>query len=162
MLHPRPARRRGNRQRHGFTLVELLFVLFVAGILAAIALPRAGVYMHRRAALNARDAFVLTAARARAAAVERGGVVVMRVLPGGDSVVVTAGPDTLEVLNLRSGELRANLVAAQDLVLCYIPRGFVHPSCGTGSSLPAQVGFTGPSGDTLYTVVNAAGQVERP
>lgn len=149
-------------RRPGFTMIEVLIVLLIGGIMMAIAIPQSGKFLSKRAAANARDAFVFSAARARAAAVERGDVVVMVVRPAGDSVTVMSADaaDTLHVLDLRGGETKADLLAEAVLRVCYMPRGFAHPSCGSGSSLPKAVGFAGKQ-DTLWSVLNAVGQVQR-
>jgi prepilin-type N-terminal cleavage/methylation domain-containing protein len=148
--------------RQGFTVIELLMVLTIVGVMSMMALPRMGSYMSKREAVNARDAFLLAAGRARSAAVERGEVVVLRVAPSEESVVVTNGSasDTIHVLDLKDGDMRADIVSATAIRVCYVPRGYAHPSCGSGSDLPLDVGFAGP-GDTVWATIKAAGQVER-
>lgn len=153
---------RGRRTaRPGFTIVELLFVMLIAGVLGALSIPQFSKYMSRRNVINASDAFRLSAARARAAAVERGDVVVLLVRPGQDSVLVMSADetDTLEVLDFRAGETVVDLVAASALVICYVPRGYAHPGCGS-PALPQDVKFIG-ARDTVLVKINGVGQVER-
>lgn len=155
-------RRRARAPRHGFTIVELLFVLLIAGVLGTMAVPQFASFMARRSIVNARDGFAISAARARAAAVERGDVVILYVRPAQDSILVISSDmtDTLEVLNYRDGEIQADVVASSPVIVCYLPRGFAHPGCGSGNQLPIRVGF-GSGSDTLYSWINAIGQVER-
>lgn len=154
------------RQPGGFTAVELLVVVLVAGILGGLAFPRFARYRSQRESINARDAFGYAAARARAAAVGRGDVVVLMIRPHGDSVVVMSGDaeDTLEVIDYVRGETTADVVMAGGLPapfrICYVPRGFAHPSCGNGDRLPVRVGFANRS-DTLWSVISGVGQVQR-
>lgn len=160
--------RRGTRRagRPGFTAVELIFVMLIAGILMSLATPRFREYVNRREAINARQAFMMAAARARAAAVERGDVVVLMTRVQGDSVFVLSGDwtDTLERIDYRNGEIRADILLSESLDpfrICYTPRGFVHPSCQDGGSLPVLIGFSTRNGaDTVGAVINAVGQVE--
>ncbi len=158
--------RAGPRYRAGFSVVELLFVLLIASVLAGMAFPRFHHYMSVRTAVNARDAFSMAAARARAAAVEHGDVVVLMIRPYHDSVFVMTGDaqDTLEIIDYKGGQTRADLLMQDGLPapfrICYVPRGFAHPGCGDGSRLPVRLGFSTTS-DTLWSDINAAGQVER-
>lgn len=154
---------RMERRRAGFSMVELLFVLLIAGILGTLAFPSFKSYLSHRALVNARTAFTAAAARARAAAVERGDVVVLRVLPTADAVHVMSadGADTLMTLDLADGEMTADLLReGGNLTVCYLPRGFAHPSCGDGASLPQQVGFRNAAGNELWASISAVGQVE--
>ena len=154
------------RQPGGFTAIELLVVVMVAGILGVMAFPRFTKYRNQRESIHARDAFGYAAARARAAAVERGDVVVLMIRPYRDSVFVMSGDatDTLEVIDYVGGEITADVVMEDELPapfrICYVPRGFAHPSCGNGDRLPAKVGFANRS-DTLWSVISGVGQVQR-
>lgn len=154
------------RQPGGFTAVELLIVVVVAGILGVMAYPRFTRYRSQREAIDARDAFGYVAARARAAAVERGDLVVLMIRPGRDSVFVMSADagDTLEVVDYARGETTADVLMEDGLPapfrICYLPRGFAHPSCGNGDRLPVRVGFANRS-DTLWSVISAVGQVQR-
>jgi hypothetical protein len=136
--------------------------MLIAGVLGAMAFPAFTKFMSRREVINARDAFVMMAARARALAVERGDVVVLRVPLNADSVLIISGDgaDTLEVLNLADGETIASVVVPSSLTICYVPRGFAHPGCGTGNLLPVTVQFTN-GAHTIQAEINAIGQVER-
>ena len=150
------------RTRSGFSLIELLFVVLIAGVLGTLAFPRFSEYLRVRNVMNARSAFGLAAGRARAAAVERGDVVVLWAQPSTERIMVVGadGADTLLLLDFRDGDTQADLLMdATSLTVCYVPRGFAHPACGDGASLPLRLGF-GNAADTLWSVINAVGQVE--
>lgn len=156
----------GSKGRWGFSVIELLIALVIAGALLGMAFPRFDHYRSVRAAVNARDAFTMAAARARSAAVEKGDVVVLMIRPYHDSVFVMTGDaqDTLEVLDYRSGQFPADLLMDTGLPapfrICYLARGFAHPSCGDGEHLPVKLGFR-TNGVTMWSDINATGQVER-
>jgi len=122
--------------------------------------------------MNARNVLVMSAARTRAAAVERGEPTIMMIRIYRDSVFVMSGAktgsdewaDTLEVMGFNDGDISGDIILEDTpapFILCYVPRGFVHPSCEDGKYLPVKVGFVAPSGsDTAWAVINAVGQVE--
>lgn len=147
--------------RTGFTLIELLFVLLIAGILGTLAFPRFSEYQKKRQLMNAQNAFTLAAARARASAVERGDVVLLWVQPESDRITVLSGDgvDTMLVVDLKGGEIRADVLLSSAMTFCYLPRGFAHPSCGNGASLPRRIGF-GNTADTVWSTISAVGQVQ--
>lgn len=153
-------RRAAPSARPGFTMVELLIVVLIAGILGTVAFPGFSQYRQRREAMNAQDAFTGAASRARAAAVQRGEVVLLWVRPDADQTLVLSsdGADTILRLDLGGGEIRADLIG-MGLTVCYLPRGYAHPSCGDGASLPQRIGFGNPV-DTVWSVINAVGQVQ--
>lgn len=140
--------------------------MLIAGVLTSLAFPAFRDYANRREVLNARQAFTMAAARARAASMEQGEVVVLMVRIYRDSVFVMNADwtDTLEMIDYRTGEIQANILLEDTPApfrICYVPRGFVHPSCQDGGYLPARIGFTNWSGvDTAWALINAAGQVE--
>lgn len=152
--------------RRGFSAVELVFVMLIAGTLMGLAVPAFREYRNQREVMNARHAYQMVAARARAAAVERGEPVILMTRIFRDSVFVVSADmtDTLEVIDFRGGETRADILldgTPAPFLICYMPRGFVHPSCKDGGYLPARIGFTTWAGaDTAWAVINAVGQVE--
>jgi type II secretory pathway pseudopilin PulG len=153
--------------RSGFSAVELVFVAVVAGLLVSIAVPSFRAYSSHRDVVQARDALARIAARARAAAVERKGAVVLTVRTDRDALIITSedGGDTLEVVDFVGGDTPAEIVIEgppQPLRLCFTSQGFVHPICGAGASLPRRVGLAarGAGADTVWAMINAVGQVE--
>lgn len=162
MISRGPGVQRAWPGRPGFTLIELLFVVLIAGILGTLAFPRFSEYQKRRQLMNAQTAFTMAAALARASAVERGDVVLLWVQPEADRITVLSGDgvDTMLVLDLRDGEIRADVQRGSPMTICYLPRGFAHPSCGSGASLPDSVAFANGSG-TVWSIVSPVGQVEK-
>lgn len=145
--------------RPGTTLVELIIVLMIASILATLAAPPITSYWNGRQIIQARDAFILTAAGARSSAAERGDLVLMNVYPDSNSVVLTDRNGTVvDVLRLQTDGTRAQMVGPE-LSICYLPRGYAHPGCRDGRDLPTSVGFTR-GGDTLWAQITL-GQVRR-
>lgn len=131
----------GARLRPGFTLIELVLVLMIGGILVAVAIPPVSSYLQSRHSLQARDAFIMMAAQARAAAIEEGDYVLMTVSPADDEVVVTRRDGSvLHSLDLSTG--RSADLQGTEITVCYTPRGFAHPSCLDGDALPATFAFT--------------------
>lgn len=134
--------------RPGFTLIELVLVLVIGGILAAVAIPPVSSYLQNRHMIQARDAFIMMAAQARAAAMEEGDYVLMTVSPDDDDVVVTRRDGTvLHTLDFTTGRT-TDLLGDAEITICYTPRGFAHPACLDGGELPETFGFTS-GGDTV-------------
>jgi prepilin-type N-terminal cleavage/methylation domain-containing protein len=85
----------------GYTLIELLFVLLLAGLTAAAITPQARRYRDRASVVAAREAMVGLFAEARVGAVERGqGAVRISSNPGRAACVV--GDSTVRALALAS------------------------------------------------------------
>lgn len=147
------------RMRPGFTMIELVLVLLIGGVVAAVAIPSMSSYLRGTNMQQARDAFIMIAAQGRAAAVEEGDLVLMEVSPATDSVVLTQRDGTLiDVLDLRDRDRQADMVG-DEITICYMPRGYAHPSCRDGGDLPASIGFAF-DGDTVWAELTL-GQVER-
>jgi prepilin-type N-terminal cleavage/methylation domain-containing protein len=164
--HRRAAPSHGAIARPGFTLIEVLIVLLIVGIFGGIAVPQIGKYTSHRAAANSRDAFIRIAAQARAAAIQTGNDVEMRIDPANDRVtVVSVTNDTIAVLDLRDGPIRADLSipawsGSGAFLVCYVPRGYARPDCG-GESIPRTVRFVSPSGKHTTQARIQLTQVER-
>jgi Tfp pilus assembly protein FimT len=160
-------RRRG-MGRPGFTLIEIAVVVFFGVVLAAVAIPQLSKQTSRRAAINARDAFLATASQARTAAIRSGEEVLMQVDRGNDRVLITLrrdGSTVAPALDLRDGPLRASIVGgsatASTFTMCYVPRGFALPACGNRAAADSIVGFVSPQGaDTAWARITL-GRVER-
>lgn len=145
------------RARRGFTLVEMLFVVILGGLVVAVGTRQIGRTASRRAVENARDAFILTAQRARAEAMRTGRLVHLQVVPGSGEVRVAESSGTA-VYTLAMSDLEVALVAP-DLSLCYTSRGYALPGC-TSINVETEVAFArGP--DTATAAVLPLGQVRR-
>lgn len=139
----------GARLRPGFTMIELVIVLIIGAVVTALAIPPMSSYLQGRNMQQARDAFIMIAAQGRIAAVEDGDLVLMEVSPATDSVVLMQRDGTvIDVLDLRDRDRRADLVG-DEITICYMPRGYAHPSCRDGGDLPASIGFAF-DGDTIW------------
>jgi len=124
--------------RPGFTVTEILVVVLVGMLLAVIALPPLARARERRAAANARDAYMWTAAVARGLAIERGTTVRMDLLPGSNLAVVRVGADTVQRLDFE--EYGTTIEGPGDVTICYSARGFAVPG-GCSKNLPADIDF---------------------
>jgi prepilin-type N-terminal cleavage/methylation domain-containing protein len=147
--------------RGGFTLIEVLIVIMIGAVLTSIALPAFGNLQARRGAMNARDALIMLAVRARAVAIERGVVVTMVVDPEDDSVLLTL-PDGTTVEQMRFNlDFSANLstVSGEPVVVCYSPRGYALQSCTTVAA-NEEVSFER-AGATAVALIRPLGQVVR-
>lgn len=159
--------RRGTVTRPGFTLIEVLLVALILAIVGGIAAPQISKAANQRTVNNARDAFIRTAAQARAAAIQTGDEVEMRIDPASDRVtVVAADGDTLAILDLRNGPIRASLsirdrsATAGEFLACYVPRGYARPDCGN-ESVRQTVDFVGPGGKHTAAARLTISQAER-
>jgi prepilin-type N-terminal cleavage/methylation domain-containing protein len=154
----------GATHRPGFTIIELVVVIMIGGVLGAVAIPQFSRYTERRAAVNARDAFVATVSQARTAAIRSGEDVLLQVDQANDRVRITLrsnGSTAAPPLDLRTGPLRAEIVGTGAFTMCWVPRGFVIPGCGTRTAADSIVGFASPAGsDTAWARITL-GRAER-
>jgi prepilin-type N-terminal cleavage/methylation domain-containing protein len=160
----------GAGRRAGFTVVELLVVIILAGILAAMITPRFGELAARQEARNARDSFVWFAARARATAVENGRNVFLIVdLVDGKARLWMDGAaiDSLDLVNQTGnqpdgGQFLGTAIQTDpevdEIEVCYTPRGIASLSCGTTQTVIIQFTRAGRSSSARLW---AMGQVER-
>lgn len=143
-------------------MVEVLFVLVISGVLGVMAVPQISKFTSQRAATNARNAFILTAARARAAAIQSGDEVHMIIDAANNFVSVTDrnGDVIGEPLDLQNGTVRAGVVGTNGFTICYVPRGFERPGCRVAAD--SIIGFASPQGrDTAWARVTIAQVVRR-
>jgi prepilin-type N-terminal cleavage/methylation domain-containing protein len=143
----------------GFTLMELVIVLLIGSVLAGIAVPGFARLRERRAAMNARDAYVWMAALARAQAIESGGTVALTLDPAANAAFILVGADTLQRVNFLERFGAEVDSEAGTVTVCYVPRGFaLQASCSLG--LPADIGFVRGTQES-WVRVRTLGQVER-
>jgi hypothetical protein len=147
--------------RAGFTLLELVLILSIAGIVGALVAPPIGELRARQEARNARDAYVWLAQRARLHAVERGTTVVLELDPAsGRAWAVRAGAaDTLGTIDFTQQHGVWLAGVENVLLLCYGPRGF-GVACGGGAALPAEARFRAGRAD-IGLRIHPLGQMER-
>ncbi|HEX6559196.1 MAG TPA: GspH/FimT family pseudopilin [Longimicrobiales bacterium] len=149
----------------GFTLIELAVVVFIAGLIIAIAVPRMSHTIQEHYARNARDAFTWTANRARSRAIQTGSTVLLVLNPSNERAWVykrnpTVTSDTIVSLNF-STQFQSQVSTASNnvLTICYSPRGYAYDCTGGGTNT-VEVTFT----HGVYTSkarVKPLGQVER-
>lgn len=147
-----------NAHRQGFTVVELMFVIFIVGMIMAIAVRESGGITDRMAVTNARDAVMTTALIARSQAMEQGRPVYLWVRPDSGWVGVGVDTDTL-VQTVRTGDSGVEMVG-NDMDLCYTSKGYAEPGCTTISSAES-LNFQRGSQSTQL-VVMPLGQMRRP
>lgn len=152
--------------RPGITLIELIIVLVIGGVLTGVAFSQMGRNAARQEARNARDAFVVLASRARAAAIETGSVVRLevdlgdgtaRVLPGRSG---SSDPIERKSFSAEHGvQLTAAGAAGSTVIVCYSPRGYA-VSCE--NSIDDDVTLTFRRVDHSFdALIRPLGQVER-
>ena len=150
-----------NAHASGFTLLEVIIVLVIAGLIIALGLPKIHGAFSKTNVRNARVAFGAIASRARATAVQRGCTATLRLTTGSSGQVwITAckvtgsGTDTvgsIEPLGTRYGTSISSALAS----LQFDPRGM---SIGNTAMT---VTFTASSGDKDSAMINSVGKVVR-
>ncbi|HEU0201401.1 MAG TPA: GspH/FimT family pseudopilin [Burkholderiaceae bacterium] len=86
-----PARHRARGAAHGFTLIEALVVMTIAGILAAVAMPSFSAFMADQRARGVATDFVTALIAARSEAIKRNGNVTITAATVGGSANWGAG-----------------------------------------------------------------------
>jgi prepilin-type N-terminal cleavage/methylation domain-containing protein len=156
----------GLRRGHfGFSLIELLVVIVIAGVLIGISVPAVGRAQAQRRVMNARDSFVWLASRARMAAVERGRVARLELDPatGQATVILQLATDsTLEVVRYwEEYGVAVGTESGTAIRVCYDSRGYAMESACTMAGLPDMVLFTDGGQFAARARVLPLGQVER-
>lgn len=144
-------------KRHGFTLIEMVFVLMIGGILMGVGSREYARLSSDLAVGNARDAMILAGSRARSEAMRSGTLTYLRVRPDVGLVEIeNSGGDVLHTLD--AAEYGASIAGAA-LSVCYTARGYALPGCTSFSDVRTVAFFRGP--DTASAVVLPLGQVRR-
>lgn len=147
----------------GFSALELLWVLTLTALLAALALPAAGRARTRAAVAGARDAFAMLFARARLEAVAHGRVARLEIDAERNraslSLAATGagGAAPLDAVLDFGAEFRGVRITSGRRVLCFSPRGL--PTAAGDCELPtATVRFRlGTEEDTV--TISVAGRL---
>ncbi len=137
-------------QRHGMTMVELLFVLLVIGMIGAMVVRESGQITDQRAVTNARNAVMTTAMVARSEAMQRGRPVFVRVRPDVGLVQVGITADTI-LQTVRMSDYNVTMEGDHNWV-CYTSRGYAAPGC-TSVSSAENVGFRRGSQRAALTIM---------
>lgn len=125
------------RKARGFTLLELVVVLAVGGILAAVVIVSFGGVQGRLGVRGAQNAILGMHAQTRALAVERGGrarlivdvaegvvAIDLQLDPGGT-------PEVVERRNFRDAYRVSLQSEPAEIVVCMTPRGYADPGCNS-------------------------------
>lgn len=153
--------RRGNGTA-GFSLLELVIVLVIGGIMAAVVVGNLGGVQARMGVRSAESNFLSMHAQTRALAVERGIAVGLLASPGDGMVTVREGCDGSGTV-LQSRDFGSEFGVTLDigsgallnigdgaLVLCMTPRGYANPD-GNSFENEARVNFV--RGEHVRTVL---------
>ena len=120
--------------KKGYSLVEVLIVLVIAGVLLNVSLKSTGSVTARLSVNLAQHSFVALHARARAHAVERGTSVDFHVDPVGDSAWVEIDGETLEVARFDA----VDPAASGAITVCMSPRGIADTRCNSFSAVETE------------------------
>lgn len=145
----------------GFTLVEMVVVLIVAGMLASFSLPRLYSAVYQTNARSARVVFANLAAKARAVAVQRGCLATLNFTSGSKGAVwVTScklsgsGVDTVGPVERLSDQFGVTVSSAASSIQ-YDPRGL------STTYQTVSVVFTAAGNYRDSTLINPFGMVLR-
>ena len=154
------------RNRDGYTLIELLIVMIIAGILLSYAIPSFTRMSNGTNARNARDRMVWMANRARNIALSRGQVQLFEIDPATNSAWVvrrnpTTAADTTEMVRF-SSEYSATVTTStgNKITLCFSARGYAF-MCGANSPAVNETATVTHIEKTATARIKPLGQVER-
>lgn len=151
-----PAGRTMNR-RLGFTLIEIITALIIGAVLLGIAVASWQGASSRFAVRGARNSFVTLVARTRAQAIENGSMVALGASMSGDSVWITNGTTTYEVVHFMDDSHVDLRSSTGDFRLCMNSRGYGDTNCNSFSSAVTLQFWQG--GDSTSVEVLPLGQV---
>ena len=146
-------------KRSGFTTIEMVIVVVLIGLIAAIGFPKIRQTLDKTNVRSARAALSTLAVTARSAAIQRGCPGVLHFVATNANVWVTtscaAKVDTVSGVQQLGTRFKVTMVATRDSVR-YDPRGLSLDNL-TGNTV---ITFTGSVGSNVdSTVINPLGKV---
>jgi prepilin-type N-terminal cleavage/methylation domain-containing protein len=155
-------------RRSGFSLIELVVVIGIAGVIMTYAIPRLQAARANRTARNARDVFAWTAARARAKAIQTGKTQLLQINPTTERAWIvkrnpTLATDTTVTINFSTEyETLVSSSSNATVTVCFNPRGYAFArgtACNTSVTTDTLT-FTHAT-YTSRAVVKPLGQVQK-
>jgi type IV fimbrial biogenesis protein FimU len=160
------SRSEASSNRPGFTMVEMVIVITIAGIIAAFAIPSFSNTQRNRNAQNARDSFVWLGAKARSRAIEMGTTWLLEISPATERAWIvkrnpTVASDTLEIVNYVTKYASTISTASNNVItLCFNSRGFAWSCSGNSPGSNVDITFTHAQ-RTAVARVKPLGQMQR-
>lgn len=118
-------------RRSGFTMIELLVVLIVGAVVLGVSTRQFSTISNERAVVNAANAVIQTANRARSEAMRSGKIVYLEAVVSTGLVRVDTASTTLHTLDLNEYGVS---MSGTDFTVCYSARGYALPGCTTVDS----------------------------
>ncbi len=152
--------------RPGFSMIEMVIVMIIAGIIAAFTIPSFNNAQQNRMAENARDSFVWLAAKARSRAIEMGTTWLLEIDPNTERAWIvkrnpTVAADTLQTVSYPTEYASTISTAANTVItLCFNSRGYAWACAGTSPGANVEITFTHAQRTSLVRV-KPLGQVQR-
>jgi Tfp pilus assembly protein FimT len=145
------------RRERGYTLVELLIIVILVGIIAAVVGPKLAWALRQRAVAGAADEFVLAHSLARSTAMQYGRVAQLHVDTAGARFWVdadTSGTGTPVKIGLMHSLAGGSVTLSSTRTLfCFDARGLATTSGGCPSGDATVVFASSSSSDTVRTTV---------
>lgn len=119
-------------RRQGFTLLEMLLVVVIGSVILLMGTRQYSGISNRRAVVNAANAMVLTANRARSEAMRSGRLIYLEVDPTvGEARVETAFGDVVHSMEMST---YGGSMVGTPFTVCYAARGYALPGCSSAGN----------------------------